>query len=512
MNLASSNPLQKPPRQTDLGSTAVTSTASSSSAVAMTATAAEYNQSNGNMKINGTLYKAANQGGNPDLIPQVHAIPAAAVGNGLNGSSGEEEEDSHNSSSRAASGGMGFISSLKRKKRKNLIGKAAVTESTENFANSAVDMGRLSQKSTDMLHASPTVTNTTTASSFEGGGEQLQPHIYANQLSSDALYPQNSFSPATTAQMWVDSGRSPVLTHRDHLMSRSANPAYDPASARTLGGYYSPQLSTYRQSPSQNFANNLQQQQRPTATLPRQQPQQDWRGSGPLFRDFGYPSDFGLPMPSGQATLPRGGIHDPYNHVAVNPLGDLLEESDIVPDLSSGGTKGNGSHLHYSAAAATSSPLNPRHHSAAASPSRATLLTNTSSPSPATLARHHHPLQQENLAQSPVIAQEYLLHHQQQQQQQQAAMDSSAGTPPSSSSNSSRNQLTPQQQNWLKQQQQQQHLHGGLEPQQVNSPSSSESRTSPMKGSSATTIQRTSSGSARESPDEGIQDDCSTDV
>ena len=216
---SSNNPLQKPPRQTELGGTGAVTAAS------MATTAGEYSHSNDTVKINGTLYKAAGDQTNPDLIPQIHRRPPGEGGS----SSGDEEQ----------SGKSGFISSLKRKKR-----KAAVTESTEHFATSGVDMGR--NVSNDMLHGSPTVTNTTLASSsFELDHSNLntlsQPHIYANQLSSDALYPQNSFSPnpsggssTAPAPMWVDNGRSPVLTHRDHLMSRSGvnNPT---ANSRTLG-------------------------------------------------------------------------------------------------------------------------------------------------------------------------------------------------------------------------------------------------------------------------------------
>ena len=67
-----------------------------------------------------------------------------------------------------------------------------------------------------------------------------------------------------------------------------------------------------------------------------------------------------------------------------------------------------------------------------------------------------------------------------------------------------------------------QHHHQYLVQSPISGASSTDSRTSPMMKSSTTTarskmmsnnIQRTSSsGSARESPDEGIQDDCSTDV
>ncbi len=277
-------------------------------------------------------------------------------------------------------------------------------------------------------------------------------HIYANRLGSDALYPNSG-------------GGSPIMNHRD-LIARSgmAPSGYGQQQQyRTLQhnpGYYSPQLGGaggqrgVSTDPNGGYANLISQ----GATLPRHpgMPMSvnslggQWRGSA------GY-----LPSSSSSST---------FQHHRVPPIGEHDEQ--IPSDLGLPTSSASPRHL-------------PGHRGGVLNPDRVfspiresqTSLHLGGAGSPSRLMYHERP--------------------------SAAASDPRNSVAIGYSSNASASPATP-----VARPNQQQ----VLSPSTVSS--SDQSRSSPMKppSGSAAGAGKTHNNRTSESPDEGIQDDCSTDV
>ena len=371
---------------------------------------AEYLSGGQSLVVNGSVYTKpeGGGGGEPDLIPQNQICMSSPITNNissteniLNQADEEEEEE-----------GFGKVKRFFRHHDQ---------EAEINLRNNALMNGAFvhSEQNTPQHH--------------HQGHRQLfqERHIYANQLSSDSLYPNQN--PATWDRF---SG----------------------------GAFYSPQMGYSNRTVNPGGSPFSQRRNQMMATLPHNKAGEpgsgngDWRGSGPVFRDFGYPSDFGLPM-----TMPRnfGGDYGHHNqHRLANPLmGDLVaeENGDILAPLNSSSPKLGYRRQHHQQQPFVSSPASMARFNHENAMAMQEYLS--ASATPTTSGRIVAPSPAENglMLMSPP----------------------SVESPPSSSNNAS---------------------------------SSGVSTSNGNKANKAVTMQRTSSGSARESPDEGIQDDVSTDV